>query len=306
MTFSVVPYALQNAAHSAALFRQATSSFVPPAGGLVTYGDLNVTQTGTASMNVVVGVGRIWIPGTSIGNVAGGNFSSQAMYYGQNAAAYTCSVDTSDNVNPRIDVVYAAVQDSYYAGSLNAGVLSVAKGIPASGATYPANAPSLPANAIALAWILVPANAASIITSYITNLTPTLSVTPSPDIIATNNTDATWAYNCVLERTTSAANTQQFVNFQFLVARTSGGAFTVSDTVWTGLFAAGFIPANYRPTDSITQPGTFEFAPGSPAFGLVHIQVRTDGSVWGRAAAGTAFSAGTPAKLTATMAWRSR
>ena len=170
MTFSATPFALQNGSHSADLFRQAASSLVPPGGGVVTTGDLAVTQTGTPSMNVSIGVGRIWIPGTNVGNVTGGNFSSQAMYYGQNASAYTASVSTSDPINPRIDVVYASVQDSQYAGITNAGTLAVVAGAPTSGATYPTNAPAIPANAIALAWITVPANASSITNANITTL----------------------------------------------------------------------------------------------------------------------------------------
>ncbi|WP_427130290.1 hypothetical protein [Pseudarthrobacter sp. S9] len=168
MAISAVPYALQNGSHSADLFRQAVSSLVPPGGGLVTSGDLAVTQTGTASMNVVFGVGRAWVPGTNVGNVSGGNFSKQAMYFALNDAAYTASVATSDPVNPRIDVAYLAIQDSQYSGSLNAAVLGVATGVPTSGAAYPANAPTIPANAIALAWINVAANASSISNASIT------------------------------------------------------------------------------------------------------------------------------------------
>ncbi|GGH93703.1 hypothetical protein ACFFGR_09100 [Arthrobacter liuii] len=168
--FSATPFALQNSAHSAALFRQAVSSLVPPGGGLVNAGDLTVSATGTPSMNVSVGVGRCWIPGTNVGNVTGGNFSSQAMYYGQNESAYTASVATADSINPRIDVVYAAVQDSQYAGTTNAGVLAVVAGVPTSGASYPANAPTIPANAIPLAWINVAANASSITSANITQL----------------------------------------------------------------------------------------------------------------------------------------
>lgn len=170
MTFSAIPYALQNSAHSADLFRQAASSAFPPGGGIVTAGDFAVTQTGTPSMNVSIGVGRIWIPGTNVGNVTGGNFSSQAMYYGQNDAAYTASVNTSDPINPRIDIVYAAVKDSQYAGALNEGELAVVAGVPTSGATYPADAPAIPNNATALAYITVPAGASSILDANITRL----------------------------------------------------------------------------------------------------------------------------------------
>lgn len=171
MTFTVSPFALQNGSLSADVLRQAMSSTIAPGGGPVTLSDLTVTQTGTPSMNVSIGVGRIWIPGTNVGNVAGGNFSSQAMYYGQNDAAYTASVTTSDPINPRIDVVYAAVTDSQYAGVTNTGTLAVVAGVPTAGAAYPANAPTIPANAKAVAWINVPANASSILNANITNLT---------------------------------------------------------------------------------------------------------------------------------------
>ena len=168
MSVSATPYALQNGSHSADLFRQAVSSLVPPGGGLVSPGDLAVTQTGTASMNVVFGVGRAWVPGTNVGNVSGGNFSKQAMYFALNDAAFTASVATANATNPRIDVAYLAIQDSQYAGTTNTAVLGIATGVPTAGASYPANAPTIPANAISLAWINVTANAASITSSNIT------------------------------------------------------------------------------------------------------------------------------------------
>lgn len=170
MALSLVPFALQNGSHSADLFRQAVSSLVPPGGGLVTAGDLAVTQTGSPSMNILVGVGRAWVPGTNVGNVTGGNFSKQAMYFALNDAAATVTVGTSDPTNPRIDVVYLAIQDSQYAGTNNTAVLGIAQGVPTSGATYPANATAIPANAIALAWITVAAGTASITTANITAL----------------------------------------------------------------------------------------------------------------------------------------
>lgn len=178
MTFSVVPFALQNSSHSADVFRQAVSSLIPPGGGIVSAGDLAVTQTGTPSMNISIGVGRIWIPGTNVGDVVGGNFSSQAMYYGQNDSAFTASVTTSNPINPRIDVVYAAIEDSQYAGISNTGKLAVVAGVPTSGASYPANAPAIPSNAKAIAYVTVPANASSIVNANITAL-PSFPASPA-------------------------------------------------------------------------------------------------------------------------------
>lgn len=183
MAISAVPAFLQNGSHSADLFRQAVSSLVPPGGGLVTSGDLAVTQTGTASMNILVGVGRAWVPGTNVGNVTGGNFSKQAMYFALNDAAATVSVATSDPTNPRIDVVYLAIQDSQYAGTTNTAVLGVATGVPTAGASYPTNAPGIPSNAIPLAWINVAANAASIVNANITTIVGQI-VNPATGLVA--------------------------------------------------------------------------------------------------------------------------
>ncbi len=166
MAISPVPYALQDVTHPAALFRQASSSLVPPGGGIINRGDLTVSQTGTASMAVVVGVGRIWIPGTEEGNVTGGNFSTQSMYYAENEAATTVTVATANANNPRIDVVYVSVNDQAYSGTLNQAKIGIVTGTPNATPV----APGLPNNAVALANVAVAANASSIITANITNL----------------------------------------------------------------------------------------------------------------------------------------
>jgi hypothetical protein len=176
VTLSAVPFALQNVAHSADLFRQAVSSFVPPGGGIVTTGDFTVTQTGTPSMGVSIGVGRAWVPGTNVANVVGGNFSTQAMYFALNDAAFTRTITTAHAVNPRIDVVYIAMRDSQYSGSLNDVVVEVAAGTPAASPTVPA----IPSNAIALANVAVAANATSIVNANISAPTTALhAINPS-------------------------------------------------------------------------------------------------------------------------------
>jgi hypothetical protein len=166
MTFSAVPYALQNASHSAALFRQALSAVVPNNGGLVQYGDLAVAQTATASLQVQVGVGRCFIPGTNLGNLPSTTWSTQGLYFGLNDAAVTLPIGTPDANNPRIDIVVATVNDAFYSGTLNSGALQVVQGVPAA---TPA-APAVPANSLLLANVAVAANAPSITTSNITNV----------------------------------------------------------------------------------------------------------------------------------------
>lgn len=169
MAFPTVPFALQNASHSAALFRQAVASLVPAGGGLCSPTDLTITQTGTPSMAVTIGVGRCWIPGTQISNVVGGQFSTQAMYYTENESAVTATVAPSNASNPRIDMVYVAVQDSQYSGASNQiSPTFIVTGPPASGASWPTNAPAIPNNAIALGYITVRAASPSILNSDIT------------------------------------------------------------------------------------------------------------------------------------------
>lgn len=171
MAISAVPYALQNASHPANLFRQAVASLLPPGGGVVNATDFAVAQTGTPSMAVQVGVGRIWIPGTEVSNVSGGTFSSQAMYYAENDAATTLTIATANASNPRIDVVYVSVQDAAYSGSLNQANLGVITGVPAPSPSVPA----IPNNAISLAQVAVAANASSITTTNITASVPSFN-----------------------------------------------------------------------------------------------------------------------------------
>ncbi|WP_284984314.1 hypothetical protein [Arthrobacter sp. efr-133-TYG-118] len=170
MAISAVPFALQNVPINSDVVREAVSSLLPNSGGIVQSGDFPVAQTTVASMAVTVGVGRAWIQGTDVAFLSGQSYGKQASYYVMNDASVTLSIDAADSTNPRIDVVYIAIQDATYSGTNNAAVLAVAKGFPTSGAAYPANAPTLPNNAIALAWINVAAGASSIVTANITTV----------------------------------------------------------------------------------------------------------------------------------------
>jgi hypothetical protein len=170
MTISAVPFALQNVPINADVVRQAISSLVPNGGGLVQTGDMAVTQLGTPAMGVQVGVGRAWIDGTNLAHLASQGYGKQGMYFVLNDAAYTVTISTSNATNPRIDVIYAAVPDTAYAGATNTPVIAVATGTAIAGASYPANAPSLPNNSIALAWVMVGAGVTSITNANITTL----------------------------------------------------------------------------------------------------------------------------------------
>lgn len=167
------PYALQNSAHSAALFRQATSSAFLPGGGVLAAGELAVTAQATPNMSVAVAGGRAWIPGTQIANVTGQTFSTQAAYFGLNDAPVSLTISAADPTNPRIDRVVAYVQDAFYSGAVNSLSLAVVTGTPAASPS----APAAPSNALTLATVAVAANATSITTANIT-------VTPPATLLA--------------------------------------------------------------------------------------------------------------------------
>ncbi|QAY16133.1 hypothetical protein SEA_SONALI_21 [Arthrobacter phage Sonali] len=166
MALSSIPFAMQNQAHNADLFRQALSSLIPNTGGVVEVGDLLVTQTGTPSMGVQIAAGRAWVKGTEGGDLSGKTYGKQGLYFALNDAAVTKTITTANATNPRIDVAYIAVKDTQYSGVLDNIDFGIATGTPAASPV----APSVPANALALANIAVAANATSITNANITTL----------------------------------------------------------------------------------------------------------------------------------------
>jgi hypothetical protein len=159
------PYALQNAAHSAALFRLATFSAFRQA-GTIGAPDLVISAQTTPNMSIQVAAGRAWMLGTQLANVSGGSWTTQGGYYGYNDAPVTLTVAAADPTNPRIDLVVAYVQDAFYSGASNLLVLGIVTGTPAA---TPA-APAAPSNALTLGTLAVAANATSIVSG---NVSPT-------------------------------------------------------------------------------------------------------------------------------------
>jgi hypothetical protein len=121
-------------------------------------------------------------------------------------------------------------------------------------------------------------------------------ITPNT-LQAVNTSDGTWAYNCQLF-TEYALNGSKMVTFQFIIARIGGGAFTVPTGSWTTILSA-LIPAGYRPTDSITVGGTYEFN----GLGSALFKIDTSGNVFACGVTGS-FSCGTPTKLSASFTWK--
>lgn len=161
---------LQNAGttHSAAQLRSylggllgvasSAASLVPAGGVNPQLGNkLQVTQTGSPSMGVIVRSGVAWIPGTLSG--------TQGAYGSMNDADVTLTVTTAHATLPRIDIAVFTVRDTQYAGSDNDSILQVVAG---TAAGSPA-APATPANSIKMADIAVGAGVTSITNANITD-----------------------------------------------------------------------------------------------------------------------------------------
>jgi hypothetical protein len=186
MAVQTVPFALQNASHSAALFRQAMSGMYT-VGGVLATNELLVTQSGTPAMLIVLGPGRAKIPGTLVSPPSGMGFTTQGMYDSLNDAALTITVSTSNATNPRIDAAYIQIQDSFYSGAANQAIAGIAAGVP----SVSPSAPAIPTNAILIAYIAVGANVTSIVTANITQQTTLANVLGAPRLFTSkSNMDA--------------------------------------------------------------------------------------------------------------------
>jgi|GEM_PF-1961975 len=177
MAVQTVPYALQNASHSAAVFRQATSAPFTT-GGIMAAGELAVAQQGTPNMSVILGPGRAKVVGNSVSPPAGLSFTTQAMYDVLNDANTTLTITTSNPTNPRIDAVYIQVQDAFYSGASNQAIAGVVTGTPAVSPT----APAVPTNSILIAYVAVGANVTTIVNANISFQGVVASLIPSPAV----------------------------------------------------------------------------------------------------------------------------
>lgn len=138
--------------------RLSSGSLIPRGGVNPIMGNvLQVTQTGSPSMAIIVKSGQAAIPGTE--------GAKQGMYSVLNDADLTISVTAAHATLNRIDLVCFKVEDTAYSGAVNASSLVVVAGTPASS---PA-APTPPANSIILAQISILALDTSITTGEITD-----------------------------------------------------------------------------------------------------------------------------------------
>lgn len=126
---------------------------------------MNVSQTGSPNMSVDVQSGHALVPGTE--NL------KQAMYSCFNDGAVNRTITASDPSLPRIDIVVAKVQDTFYSGVANTWSIVVVTGVAASSPAVP----TAPANSLVLAQVAVGAAVTSIVNANITDARPWLAAT---------------------------------------------------------------------------------------------------------------------------------
>jgi len=183
MAINKIPFVVASteAESTAALFRQAISSFLNPAGGTVAEKGLTVKAKATPNMEVEVEGGdpngQIWIPGTSLSN--------QGLYFCSVDSTTGLAIGAASTSNPRIDTIVARVEDSFYAESKNEFLLEVIAGTPKAGISKPPKtkaeaeadgAGAVSVSSYALAYVLVPQNAPAITSGDIENVSSRVSL----------------------------------------------------------------------------------------------------------------------------------
>lgn len=156
MTLRTPPSWEQNASHPAENDRLTTKALWATT-GIINSASLAVTPNSPAGMSVVVAEGWAAIVGTTQPNMG--------TYVAYNDASVVLTITTADPSNPRVDLICATINDSYYVGATDNVAFQVLPGTPAGSPV----APSLPANSISLAQITVPAAATTITSGNITD-----------------------------------------------------------------------------------------------------------------------------------------
>lgn len=157
MALHTPPSWLQNASHPAENDRLTTQALWATT-GIINPTSMAVTANSPAAMNVFVAAGWAVV----VGDIQPG----MGAYTFYNDAPVLLTITTANATEPRIDLIVATVNDSFYSGSANNVVYQVIAGTPASSPTVPAT----PQNSIALAQVYVGAAVLSINSGNITDL----------------------------------------------------------------------------------------------------------------------------------------
>jgi hypothetical protein len=243
-----VPYVISADLHSAQLFRQTLQNLLSGS-GVVGSPDLEVTQETVANMSINIGAGYVFIPGTQ-GSTTGqrvnagsqhatyssllADFTSQGVYAAVNPAKANLTLEAANATNPRIDLIVASVQDSWYSGSFNQALLQVVTGTPA-GSPSP---PTPPENTVVLAQVEVKAKATEIKTASITNERPVITAGTVRQETGTAQSFLSWGY--VAENGTIEAGTGDFT-----ITKVETGVYRIT---WTKAKSASYYAVVATPT----------------------------------------------------------
>jgi hypothetical protein len=157
MTLRTPPSWEQNASHPAENDRLTTQALWATT-GIINAASLEVTPNSPVGMSVLVADGWAAVVGTTQPDMG--------TYVAYNDASVVLTITTANPTNPRIDLICATINDSYYSGVTDNVVFQVIAGTPAGSPV----APSLPANSIGLAEVTVPAAATTITSGNIADL----------------------------------------------------------------------------------------------------------------------------------------
>lgn len=264
MTVRSVPIFLQAGSHPAeetrlglsSMLGTATGSFtggvgaVDRAHGVVNSSDFAVTQRAAgANMSVDVAAGSAWIRGTESAN--------QGAYHVYNDATVNLTIATANATNPRIDLVIAKVQDSYYSGGTDSASITVVTG---TAAASPVD-PTLPENALVLARVRVGAAVSSITTSNISDTrTRAASGSESYNRTGFKNQIINGDFR-INQRGFSSSTTSGAYGFDRWQQVNSGGTVTYSAQTFTvGTSLGEYQPQNFARLAVSGQSGASDFA----------------------------------------------
>lgn len=275
------PFCLQDitASNTAEIFRDAVGSLLGTA-GIVTAGDLALTQKGTPNMSVEMAAGQVWVKGTTAGS---------GLYYSRNTAALNIAIPASNVTNPRIETIVIRVKDEAYEGALNEVLAEAVKGTAEAGATL-ANkkgAGAVPNSSIVVGYVLVPANATTIVTANIettiglfSSSVPAVSAWTAVTLGAKLESPVVEAFRTAMVRTENNGATARI---RGLVKVKAGETLATGETLMT-------LPVGFRPAEQLVIRVHSNVAEASP----FNVLVSTAGVVtWGgvaSVAAGTIFN----------------
>lgn len=142
-------------------------------GGIVSTGDLLVSQNGTPNMTVNVAAGACYIRGTSVSN--------QGIYRCVASSTTNLAISAAHATLERWDLVVGRIYDNTHDGSgQHVWALEIVTGTPSGSPSEPA----LPASSFKLARVTVPATDTTITNSQIINSALLLNFQPSATAVA--------------------------------------------------------------------------------------------------------------------------